>query len=301
MKTILQDLRHAVHILHRSPGFTAVAVLTLALAIGATTAIFSVVYGVLLKPLPYSDPNRIMALYEVNPRGDWSRLADPNFDDFRDQNRSFQAIAKYTSFISSVSGAAQPTRSMVASVSYDFFNVFRVQPIMGRGLNRADTVKGAARDRWSIRSDGLFRQPAHARDWSARCARRSLSGCPNDDPEPGNAHDSDRNGNRSGCVVCSHARSGVAALRRDGNRPADIRGSDPAAGRGRAAGMLHSGKARDESRSDGRFEGRIVACSFVVSRSSLLVGPFGLVPCCWPTTPHAFFSTVRDAPGLYSV
>lgn len=144
MKTILQDLRHAVHILRRSPGFTAVAVLTLALAIGATTAIFSVVYGVLLKPLPYSDPNRITALYEINPRGGWSRLADPNFDDFRDQNRSFQAIAKYTSFISSVSGAAQPTRSMVASVSYDFFNVFRVQPIMGRGLNRADTVKGAA-------------------------------------------------------------------------------------------------------------------------------------------------------------
>src|SRR5437588_3744535 len=111
MDSILRDLQHAVRVLRRSPGFTAVAVITLALAIGATTAIFSVVYGVLLRPLPYNDPNRIVAIHEINPRGTWSRLADPNFDDFRDQNRSLQAIAKYTSYIASVSGAAQPTRS----------------------------------------------------------------------------------------------------------------------------------------------------------------------------------------------
>ena len=71
-------------------------VFTLALAIGATTAIFSVVYGVLLRPLPYFAANRIMAISEVNSDGRPSRLADPNFDDFRDQNHSFQSIAKYT-------------------------------------------------------------------------------------------------------------------------------------------------------------------------------------------------------------
>jgi len=92
MQTLVHDVRHAFRVLRRSPGFTAVSVLTLALAIGATTAIFSVVYGVLLRPLPYNDPDRIMAIHEVNSRGTWSRLADPNFDDFRDQNHTLQAI-----------------------------------------------------------------------------------------------------------------------------------------------------------------------------------------------------------------
>ncbi len=144
METILHDLRHSLRILRRNLAFTAVAVFTLALAIGATTAIFTVVYGVLLKPLPYADPNRITAIFEVNTRGTWSRLADPNFDDFRDQNRSFQAIAKYSANVSSISGSAQPTRSMVASVSSGFFNVFQVQPVVGRNLTTSDTTKGAA-------------------------------------------------------------------------------------------------------------------------------------------------------------
>src|SRR5579871_1939260 len=144
METIIQDLRHAARRLRRSPGFAAVSVLTLALAIGATTAIFSVVYGVLLRPLPYNDPNRLTAIFEVNTRGTWSRLADPNFDDFRDQNHSFEVIAKYSAGPVSVSGAGEPTRPVVASVSADFFKVFRVQPTIGRGFNTADTAKGSA-------------------------------------------------------------------------------------------------------------------------------------------------------------
>jgi putative ABC transport system permease protein len=144
MHSLIQDLRYALRQLRRSPGFTAVSVITLALGIGATTAIFSVVYGVLLRPLPYPDPNRIVALFEVNTKGTWSRLADPNFDDFRDQNHSFQVIAKYSNNIASVSGASQPTRSVVATVSPDFFKVFRIQPIIGRDFNATDASKGAA-------------------------------------------------------------------------------------------------------------------------------------------------------------
>ena len=144
METLLHDLRHAFRLLRRSPGFTAVSVITLALAIGATTAIFSVVYGVLLRPLPYNDPDRIVAVFEVNTRGTWSRLADPNFDDFRDQNHTLQAIAKYSANIASVSGTAQPTRSMVASVSPEFMKVFRVQPFLGRDFITTDARKGAA-------------------------------------------------------------------------------------------------------------------------------------------------------------
>ncbi|HYM79222.1 MAG TPA: ABC transporter permease [Candidatus Dormibacteraeota bacterium] len=144
METLLQDVRHALRVLRRSPGFSSVSILTLALAIGATTAIFSVVYGVLLRPLPYTEPNRIMALFEVNTGGTWSRLADPNFDDFRDQNRSFQSIAKYSANITSVSGAAQPTRTIVASVTAGFLKVFGIQPIIGRDFTAADAKKGSA-------------------------------------------------------------------------------------------------------------------------------------------------------------
>ena len=144
MESLVQDLRYAVRVLRKNPGFTFLAVFTLALAIGAATAIFSVVYGVLLRPLPFSDPDRIVAIHEVNTKGTWSRLADPNFDDFRDQNRSLQAIAKYTYYVASVAGGSQPTRSQVAKTSADFFRVLRVQPVIGRDLTAEDTKRGAA-------------------------------------------------------------------------------------------------------------------------------------------------------------
>jgi putative ABC transport system permease protein len=144
MQTLIQDIRYALRQLYKRLTFTAVAVITLALGIGAGTAIFSVVYGVLLRPLPYSDPGRIMAVFEVTNKGVWNRLADPNFDDFRDQSHSFQAIAKYSGDLTSVAGGAQPTRSVVTSVSPDFLKVFRVQPTMGRDFTAADMKKGAA-------------------------------------------------------------------------------------------------------------------------------------------------------------
>jgi len=143
LQSVLADCRYAFRQLRKNPGFTAVAVLTLALGIGVTTAIFSVVYGVLLRPLPYRDPDRIMAIFEVTSKGRPSRLADPNFDDFRDQTRSFQAMAKYTASIASVSGASQPTRTAVASVSPDFLKVFGVQAFLGRDFGVGDAKKGA--------------------------------------------------------------------------------------------------------------------------------------------------------------
>ena len=143
MNGLLRDFRYALRQLRRSPGFIAVAVLTLALGIGATTAIFSVVYGVLLQPLPYRDSNRIMAVFEVTSKDTPSRVADPNFDDFRDQSHSFQAIAKYSDGIVSVSGTSQPTRTTVAWVSPDFLKVFGIQPMVGRDFSASDTKKGA--------------------------------------------------------------------------------------------------------------------------------------------------------------
>jgi putative ABC transport system permease protein len=143
LHSVLSDCRYGLRQLRKNPGATAVMVFTLALAIGATTAIFSVVYGVLLRPLPYPDSNRIMAVFEVTSKGRPSRVADPNFDDFRDQNRSFQAIAKYNDNTASVSGASQPTRTTVAGVSPDFLKVFGLQPILGRDFSASDAKKGA--------------------------------------------------------------------------------------------------------------------------------------------------------------
>jgi putative ABC transport system permease protein len=142
--SILSDLRFGGRQLRKNFSSTAIMVFTLALAIGAATAIFSVIYGVLLQPLPFYEPSRIVSVFEVNPEGGWSHLADPNFDDFRDQSHSFQAIAKYTDYVVSVSGASQPIRTSVAIVSSDFLNVFRIQPTIGRDFAPTDTRKGAA-------------------------------------------------------------------------------------------------------------------------------------------------------------
>src|SRR5713101_1936170 len=143
LHSVLSDCRYGLRQLRKNPGATAVMVFTLALAIGATTAIFSVVYGVLLRPLPYRDSNRIMAVFEVTSKDRPSRVADPNFDDFRDQSRSFQAIAKYNEVVASISGASQPTRTTVAHVSPDFLNVFGIQPLLGRDFSASDAKKGA--------------------------------------------------------------------------------------------------------------------------------------------------------------
>src|SRR5438477_7858603 len=156
LHSVISDCRYGFRQLRKNPGATAVMIFTLALAIGATTAIFSVVYGVLLRPLPYTDADHIMAVFEVNSKGGWLHLADPNFDDFRDQNRSFQAIAKYNQDVVSVSGASQPSRIMVAGVSPDFLKVFETQPILGRDFTASDAKKGAART--VLVSYGYWRQ-----------------------------------------------------------------------------------------------------------------------------------------------
>ena len=143
METLLQDIRYGLRMLRKAPGFTAVAVITLALGIGATTAIFSVVYDVLLRALPYEHPEQIVELHEVNAQGGQMHFADPNFEDIRTQARSLGGLAEYNSGIESVSGGTEPTRTTVAAVSRDFFPILRVQPILGRGFRPEDQRFGA--------------------------------------------------------------------------------------------------------------------------------------------------------------
>jgi putative ABC transport system permease protein len=134
MSALFQDLRHSLRALARSPGFTAPAVLTLALGIGANTAIFSVVYGVLVRPLPYPDPGRIVELSELDGAGRRMRLADPNFRDLKEQNRSFAALSEWTSIPTSISGGSEPVRVIETWASRDFFAVLGAQPMLGRAF-----------------------------------------------------------------------------------------------------------------------------------------------------------------------
>jgi len=144
METMLQDLRFALRVLKRNPGFTLVTVFTLALGIGATTAIFGVVYGVLLRPLPYNKPNQIVQLWEVSDHGHRMNFTDPNFEDLRSQGHSLQGLAEYTAWVQPVLGGGEPTRTMVAAVSQDFFPLLRVRPALGRGFLPENHRFGAA-------------------------------------------------------------------------------------------------------------------------------------------------------------
>lgn len=141
--TLFQDLRYGIRVLRRNPGLTFIAMFTLALGISATTAIFSVVYGVLLRPLPFSSPDQLVQVWEKDSSGNQMNLADPNFQDFRAQNRSLQGLAEFSSGLASVAGGSEPKRLMVASISSDFFPLMRVFPIRGRGFAAEDQMSGA--------------------------------------------------------------------------------------------------------------------------------------------------------------
>jgi putative ABC transport system permease protein len=132
VETSRQDLRFAVRMLRKSPGFTSVAILTLALGIGASTSIFSVVDAVLLRALPYANPQQIVRVWEQAPDGHRINLADPNFDDFLAQNNTFDSLAVYGFGLSSVSGGSEPVRLNIAAVSSGFFKALGVEPVRGR-------------------------------------------------------------------------------------------------------------------------------------------------------------------------
>jgi putative ABC transport system permease protein len=132
MSKFLADLKYARRFVTRSPGFSAAAAATLALGIGANTAIFSVVYSVLLRPLPYPASERIVSVGEANEARHEMRLCDPNFRDMREQNRTLAAFAEHASWDASVSGGTEPVRATRAVVSRDFFAAMGVQPVLGR-------------------------------------------------------------------------------------------------------------------------------------------------------------------------
>jgi predicted permease len=144
LETLAQDLRYGWRTLLKSPGFAAAALFTLALGIGANTAIFSVVYGVLLQPLPFRDAARLVLLHETTPKvGDVS-VSYPNFQDWRAQSRTFSEMAAVTSVAFNMTGTSQPENIGGLAVSPNFLSMAGVRPVIGRGFSPDEEKAGTA-------------------------------------------------------------------------------------------------------------------------------------------------------------
>ena len=154
----MNDLKFAFRQLFNNPGFTAVAVLTLALGIGANTAIFTVINSVLLRPLPYAEPERIVRLAPDWPNTGFTSASESKFNFWRDHARSFEAVAAVQSVGSGVNLAGGNEREFMSGlrVSLDFFLVLQINPALGRGFTREETSPGG--EGVVVLSDGLWRR-----------------------------------------------------------------------------------------------------------------------------------------------
>ena len=146
MQLPLKDVRYALRLLARNPGFTAVSVIALALGIGANTAIFSIVNAALIRPLEYREPGRIVSMWETNPALhigiDLLPTSAPTFVDWREQNHVFQEVAVLSSDELNLTGAGEPEKLVAARVSAGLFPVLGVEPLLGRTFRPAEDKSG---------------------------------------------------------------------------------------------------------------------------------------------------------------
>jgi predicted permease len=153
---MLQDIRYALRILAKAPGFTIIAILTLALGIGADTALFSVVNGVLLDPLPYTQPERLVSVYSSTPTFRHSSLSYPNFLDWAHDNRSFLSLAAFRTENYNLTGLGPPEQLRGGMISANFFDLLGLRPALGRSFLAQEDQLGAAPV--ALISDSLWRR-----------------------------------------------------------------------------------------------------------------------------------------------
>ncbi|MDX6712431.1 MAG: hypothetical protein QOH96_3447 [Blastocatellia bacterium] len=155
IETVWNDLRYAVRVLCRTPGFTVVIVLTMALAIGANSAIFSVIEGVLLRPLPFAQPDRIVRIFFNSDQYPKFPLNPFDFRDFRERNRTFDSVAGITRADTQLSGVGDPVMLRAFRVTADYFRVLGFVPVKGREFTTEDELPD--RGNLAILSDRLWR------------------------------------------------------------------------------------------------------------------------------------------------
>ncbi|HTV14662.1 MAG TPA: ABC transporter permease [Acidobacteriaceae bacterium] len=156
MSALLQDVRFALRMLLKSPGFAAIAILTLALGVGANTALFSVVNGVLLNPLPYPQSRQLAAVYEKNAGLDRAPISYLNFLDWQRQTKTFSSLAIYRGEDYTLTGQGEAVRLRGFMISADFFSTLGIHPSIGRNFTAADDRVGAAPV--AILSGGLWKR-----------------------------------------------------------------------------------------------------------------------------------------------
>ncbi|HEY7183291.1 MAG TPA: ABC transporter permease [Blastocatellia bacterium] len=158
LETLFQDLRFGARMLFKNPGFTLIAVVTLALGIGANTAIFSVINAVLLRALPYPEPERLVRFCEINPGRGWLDFAvsAPNFAAWRKQQSVCERLAAYQFNTLNFTGGGEPERASALRVTADFFSVLGVGPAQGRNFLPEEEQAGS--NHVAILSDGLWRR-----------------------------------------------------------------------------------------------------------------------------------------------
>ena len=144
METVIQDLRFALRLFVRSPWFAVLAIVALALGIGANTAVFSVVDGVLLKPFPFPDPDRVVSVFDTQPFCPKCPASFPKYVDWRDQNTVFDVVGGWASRSPVLTGKGIPERIRSAAVTATFFRVFQIQPIVGRWFSDDEDKPGGA-------------------------------------------------------------------------------------------------------------------------------------------------------------
>lgn len=143
METLLQDIRYGIRMIAQSPGVAAIAILTLALGIGANTVLFSVVNGVLVNPLPYEQPDRLVAIYSKTKEFSHSSISYPNFLDWVREQRSFSAMAAFRQEDYNLTGMGEPERVEAEMISADFFSLLGVKPVVGRLFRPEEDQVGA--------------------------------------------------------------------------------------------------------------------------------------------------------------
>jgi len=144
-RDIWQDVRYGARVFRKQPAFAATAVLTLALGIGATTAIFSVVYGVLLKPLPFQEPERLVTLQQIAPHGAGTNHGPATYLTYRENQQVFEGIGAWDPTEVSITGVGNPERVQGLLVSSSILPLLRVQPILGHAFTAEDDTPGAPR------------------------------------------------------------------------------------------------------------------------------------------------------------
>jgi putative ABC transport system permease protein len=142
MSDFLQDLRYGVRQLRKNPGFALTACATLALAIGVSTAVFSVIYAVLIRPLPYEQPDRIFYLQARSPQGYTQPSSYPEYLDWRRENHSFSALAGYSAGTTNFEGPSGPVARDLVQTTDNFFDVFGVAPVLGRTFAAGEDQPG---------------------------------------------------------------------------------------------------------------------------------------------------------------